>query len=354
VGPDDQRIVEAADLSRVLWLTRRSLWSTLSSAQKAQVSHWLLMAARQRTPADNWMLFPVLIELIVMDLDGQGAHPGLLRQAQDTFRRYHRNYYLDNGWFTDPPNGVDYYNTWGITYDLFWIHTVAGQFEPDVIVPILRESAQLTRHLIGPRGIPIMGRSICYRTAVPVPVVVDTFLDSSEVTMGSGLTALDEVWRYFVAHDALRDGALSQGYFKDDLRFLDPYSGSGSCHWGLRSLVLAFMHPAGSAFWTAPAQPLPVEQADYRLDLPKLGWIITGTRRTAEIVISIPANKAEVISPESYSWAARSWERLLRRPLRPHNHAIKYDLRRYSSTTPFPLVGAVGNEPRTTTTDLPR
>ena len=76
-------------------------------------------------------------------------------------------------------------------------------------------------------------------------MIAAEFLDPNCV---KALRALDAVWRYFLSHDALRDGALSQGYFGPDLRFLDDYSGAGSCQWGLRSLVLAFMHGAGEKF----------------------------------------------------------------------------------------------------------
>jgi len=102
-----------------------------------------------------------------------------------------------------------------------------------------------------------MGRSICYRTAVPVPLIAATLLDSGQLPVGRAVRGLDVVWRYFVANGSLRDGALTQGYFKADPRLLDPYSGTGSCQWGLRSLVLAFMHPAGDRFWSASEEPLP-------------------------------------------------------------------------------------------------
>jgi hypothetical protein len=56
-------------------------------------------------------------------------------------------------------------------------------FEPDFIVTALRQSAELTQHLISPQGIPIMGRSICYRTAVAVPLLAanDPFWNAVEV-----------------------------------------------------------------------------------------------------------------------------------------------------------------------------
>jgi hypothetical protein len=336
IEDQDQRIVEAADIARVLWLTRASLWDKLDSGQRQMIRAWLLAGAAAQTPRSNWMLFPVVINVVLASLSPEKASPELLRSAHETFADY-KQYYLDYGWFYDRPYGVDFYNTWGITYELFWIHVVDPAFEPDFIVAALEKSADLTQHLIGPGGIPIMGRSVCYRTAVPVPLVAATFLDSGKFPEGRAVRGLDVVWRYFIGNDSLRDGALTQGYFKADGRLLDLYSGTGSCHWGLRSLVLAFMHPAGDRFWAAAPQALPVEESDYRLGLAKLGWIVEGHRKTGEILITIPRNPTDVNTIDDYSWTTRVKEMLLRRFLRPSNHEIKYESRHYSSAAPFPL-----------------
>lgn len=93
-----------------------------------------------------------------------------------------------------------------------------------------------------------MGRSSCYRTAVPVPLVAASLLDADAASTGEAARALDVVWRYFIANDSVRDGALTQGYFAPDRRFLDRYLGTGSCQWGLRSLLLAYLHPSATSF----------------------------------------------------------------------------------------------------------
>jgi hypothetical protein len=336
IRDQDQRIVEAADVARVLWLTRASIWDKLDDGRKQMIRAWLLAGAGAQTPRSNWMLFPVVISVVLASLEPENASEELLQRAHQVFAGY-KQYYLDYGWFYDRPHGVDFYNVWGITYDLFWIHAVDPAFEPDFIVAALEKSAALTQHLISPQGIPIMGRSICYRTAIPVPLVAATFLDSSRFPTGRAVRGLDVVWRYFVAHDSLRDGALTQGYFGADPRLLDQYSGTGSCHWGLRSLVLAFMHPAGDRFWTAAQEPLPVEESDYRLDLSKLGWIVEGHHASGEIIVTIPRNPADVNTIDEYSWTMRAKEMFLRAPLRPGNHDIKYESRHYSSAAPYPL-----------------
>jgi hypothetical protein len=331
----DQRIVESAEIARVLWLTRESLWDKLDREDKTKILTWLRQASVAKTPPSNWMLFPVVDSLVLAKLDAAGAAEELMR-ARKRFDDY-RRYYLESGWFFDVPHGVDFYNTWTISYELFWIHTINPDFEPDFLLPALRQSAALTTHLVSPKGLPIMGRSICYRTAVPVPVIAQSLVDPTD--SGQAFRSLDVVWRYFVSHDSLRDGALSQGYFGSDLRILDAYSGAGSCQLGLRSLILAFMHPKDGPFWNAPAMPLPVETGDYSLEYPKLGWKIMGRQATGEIVIEIPRNDPGIGGLKPYTWSDRALEALLSSPHRPSNSEAKYESRRYSSAQPFVLLG---------------
>jgi hypothetical protein len=335
IRDNDQRIVEAADIARSLWLTRTVIWDGLAEEQRRMVADWLLQAARAKTPADNWMLFPVLIDLVLAQL-GAGADGQSLRTSAGVRFAAYRRLYRQSGWFTDPPNGVDFYNTWGITYELYWLARIDPAFEPAFIHAAIRDSGFLTAHLISPQGIPILGRSACYRMAVPVPVLAADLLDRSANGGAQALRALDAVWRHFLARDGVRDGALTQGYEGTDLRFLENYSGPGSCQWGLRSLVLAFAHAPGDRFWEGPETGLPVEMADFRLEYPELGWRVTGRVDSGEITIEVLHNEAGLNRPEAYSPIDRLLEMVLRRPFRPGNHEVKYESRLYSSAHPYP------------------
>lgn len=336
IGANNQRIVEAADIARTLWLTKAIVWDELGESEKQMVLKWLLQASVAATPPDNWMLFPVLVDLVVSKLDANSGETILLARAHTQFAAY-RNLYLEQGWFNDPPNGVDYYNAWGITYELFWLAQIDPEFETRFIATAIDESAALTEHLLSPHGLPIMGRSVCYRTAVPVPVLAAQLLGGADAAAGHGLRALDTVWRYFIAHDGVRDGALTQGFQGPDPRFLDSYSGPGSCQWGLRSLILAFEHGAGDRFWTEAQAPLPVEVSDYQLDYPKLGWRVRGQVTNAEVTIEVLHNSSDRYRPDAYTTSDRILETILRRPVRPSNHDVKYESRIYSSARPFPL-----------------
>jgi hypothetical protein len=333
----DQRVVEAVDVARILWLTRAEIWDRWPAHIRANASRWLDGVNQVELRDGVWSLFPIVVNLVLADLDTAAAERGLVDGAREAFAAYKADYYLESGWFADDPRGVDFYNAWGISYELYWIHRIAPDFDAGFITGALAESGWLTGHLISPTGVPILGRSICYRTAVPVPVVAASLVGSDERLAGIGMRALDVVWRYFVERGGLRDGALTQGYFRSDVRIVDNYSGTGSCHWGLRSLVLAFLHGADDPFWAGQPSALAVEESDFLLELPGLGWRVIGDHASGNVVIEIPANSVESIELEPMTRPRRLEEFLTRRPQRPLNRRAKYDQARYSSARPFML-----------------
>jgi hypothetical protein len=113
IHDDDQRIVEAADIARVLWLTRDRIWFRLVEAFLKNVGY-------------------------LEEFD---------RRNFDEFKIN----YLQNGWFRDGQNDhVDYYNAWGISYDIYWIHLFDPFFDHEFVKRVLTDSGALTAHLISP------------------------------------------------------------------------------------------------------------------------------------------------------------------------------------------------------------
>jgi len=326
----DQRSVEAADVALVLWLTRDLIWSRLTRQQRDQIAAWLHPIEHREVSSNNWLLFRVLVVEVLLSL-GEQASSLASRQAYRQFKQLYRG----AGWFDDPPTGVDFYNTWAITYSLFWIDQINPGLDRQFIREALRSSATLTLHLISPEGIPIMGRSICYRMAVPCPVLIQSRLEPDSLAPGLARRALDLVWRHFVSRGGLVQGTVTQGYYRSDRRFLDRYSGPGSCQWSLRSLVLAFAHAENDPFWTASSEPLPIEWCDYKLDIPELGWIVEGRHQTAEVTVTIPANAEGTDLVEEHGRWRRIVEFVFRKPHQPHNTVAKYRRRTYSSLQPL-------------------
>jgi len=241
--------------------------------------------------------------------------------------------YLGRGWFQDGAE-LDYYNAWAFHYALYWLGRLDPELDGEFIQTARREFVVFYRHLITPRGLPMLGRSICYRTAAPVPLIADALSVPRTIEPGEALRALDAVWRYFVEHGAVADGSLSQGYCGTDLRILDRYSGPASCLWGLRSLILALSQPDESPFWTADMRPLPIEISDYSLDDAVAGWRVEG--RHADLAVTIHrAGETPSVRLTPMHWYYRLAEYLLERPFRPANRKAKYAGSVYPSDPPF-------------------
>ncbi|WP_055048698.1 DUF2264 domain-containing protein [Devosia sp. A16] len=326
-----QILVEASDIAIALWLVRDSVWPLLRQSVQSNLLGWLRLAAIADRPTNNWLLFGATAAAVAATLEGRPV-PSL-----PGYERF-KPLYLGHGWFSDSATGrvVDYYNVWGITYQLAFLHLIQPDYDRRFLHDAVLASADLTAHLISPLGIPIMGRSVCYRTAAAAPLSVATLLDPDAARLGLARRANDCVWRYFLAHGAVRGGTLTQGYFGDDPRVLDSYSGPGSSHWGLRSVIPLLLHSPGSPYWSAPEKPLPVEVGDYRLDLPELGWVVEGEQSSGDIRIVIPLNRGNSPALERYTWRHRLGELRRRRARRPNNRPAAYDAEAYSALAPTP------------------
>ncbi|MBP2157890.1 MULTISPECIES: DUF2264 domain-containing protein [Asticcacaulis] len=330
MADDDQRMVEAADIARTVWLSRNQLWDRWSRAERERVATWLLQVnGSQIRVRNNWLLFPDVVNAALNAL-GWPAPDGY-----ENYLEFKRLHYRERGWFFDIPEGIDFYNCWGITYDLFWLRQLAPALDSRFLNDAIRQSGDLTAHLISPEGIPIMGRSVCYRTAVPVPVLAAAHLTPTGNWPGLARRALAAVWDYFVRRGVLTDGTLTMGYFGNDPRLIDGYTGPGSSHWGLRSLVLAMMFDDAAPFWNAEAESLPVERRDYKLRLPRLGWMVTGGQKSKDIVITIAGNHRRRVRLEPVTLKMLREEQARETPRRPKNHAAKYLARSYSAKCPF-------------------
>ncbi len=338
IGDWDQRVLEASDIAKVLWLTKDPIWSQLTRAEQQQISTWLSMAQGHKIPDNNWQLAPLVVDTFLSSV-------GAKSDAVDYSPYYHfKGNYLESGWYRDGAVGeIDFYNTWGISYDIFWLNRMNPELDSDFIRTTISQSAQLTAMLISPNGIPYMGRSMCYRTAIPSPVVMNTLLNDQAADVARA--AVDTTWRYFIGHQLLNSGTMSMGYFGNDQRYVNDYTGAGSCHWGLRSLVLAYMLPAESAFWSGPVGQLPIEQQSYDVSFPKLGWRVIGDQPTGHIRLLIDQNQHNQMSSlkrvmsdvkmKAKQWAFFAWPK--KRPLRDsyESHFNEYLRPEYRSDAPL-------------------
>jgi len=327
-----QSIVEAADVALTLWLARKELWDGLSAAEQARAARWLAGVNGKGIPDNNWHLFVAQVNAVLAALD-QPSDPAEMQ------RHYLRakEFYRGAGWFEDgniPGRpGFDYYNAWGFHYPLQWLKRIAPDLDSSFIDAAMAEFAADYKHFFGPSGFPIMGRSVCYRMAAPVPLVFAQVDHPLVVTPGEARRALDVTWQYFIRRGALAGGNVTQGYFKADPRLLENYSGPASCLWSLRSLIAAFSLPPDSAFWRAAPEPLPVELGDFELRLPEPDWVLIGNRSAGSIAIRTGRHHDAPL--ERYRIVDRLLELATRKPRRPKNNAAKYERSHYDSAHPF-------------------
>lgn len=328
----DQRLVEAADVALSIWFLRESVWAQLSLQEKQRIANWLARVNKCEISDNAWHVFPIIVNEVLSALGYQG-------DCKLSFAHYQRlkSFYVGNGWFSDGVKGeFDYYNAWGIHYALHWLRMINPAFDPEFLDNSMDLFVRKYKYLISVEGIPITGRSVCYRMAAPAPVIAASMRNLGDVTPGMARQALDCIWRYFIKNNAVSSGKVTQGYWQEDARLLDNYSGPASCLWSLRSLVVALYAPPDSSFWLAAPQKLPIEEGNYEFSIPEIQWSIKGNMDTGNIQIIKENNHDNVNRKMQENTIFRKvvgW--ILGRPYRPRNVYIKYKLHLYNSHKPF-------------------
>lgn len=332
----DQRIVESADIALVLWLLKDRICIELTDAQLQQALSWLSQINGKQIYGGNWLLFRIIVNAVLRDFGWEGPE----RDIADDYREF-KSFYVGEGWFTDGMGGaIDYYNVWQMQYMLFWLDRIAPSTDPDFLNGVFSEFASNYQYFIGTEGIPIFGRSCCYRLAAATPLIIMSHR-APETWSPIARRALETTWLYFIKHGALRSGGISQGYHGDDEDLLENYSGRASPFWSLRSLALAFLLPAGHEFWIRKPGLLPVEKTDYRISVGSINATVIGEKATGNITVAFNGkNKDSQNRPDPppfrrMSALRRQLQRLLKRPLRIENYEAKYQQAEYCSAKPF-------------------
>jgi hypothetical protein len=330
----DQRIVEAADIALGLWISRDHLWTTFSSQERQQIVNWLEQVMDKKLYDNNWHLFPIIIHKSLQGLGvGNKKYDKLI---EDLYHNYKQQHYISEGWFDDPPKGIDYYNAWAIHYTLFWLDQMDPLFDPIFIRKTHAEFLKFYRYFFSKNGFPAMGRSICYRMAAPAPILTGTILAPEEISPGFALRALDLTWRFFVEQNSLQKGTVTQGYFTPDLSLLDPYSGPGSCLWSLRSLIVAFYVDKFVSLWNSTPEKLPIEVADFSQVNSSIAWRIQGNKSTQTIELEMLKNQGNKFSKiKQYGIINQIKEFIAKRPFRPNNYEALYRRPSYSTAAPI-------------------
>jgi hypothetical protein len=280
-------ICEAADIALALWISKKAIWFSLSPTEQTQILDWLVQVLGKETADNNWHLFVLLTEVIVADLA-----PDKLTVEVARYQRI-KEFYVGDGCFKDGEKGeVDLYNAWAFQYSLYWINAINPKFDPEFITKVVAEYSDWFQYMFTNNGCPLFGRSLCYRMAMPVPVLAASSLGT--VSSGIAKQALLKCWEFFVAQGALSKGSPTQGVFEEDLIWLDPYSGPASAFWSTRSLVMYFFLSQKTSWQEEPLQILPAELEPVILDKLFAGIVVKAGKGSCEVQFKANQGKFHV------------------------------------------------------------
>lgn len=328
----DQRICESADLALALWLSKAWVWDHYSTSQQQQIITWFTQVNHVKTVDNNWHLFPLTVQLVVKSLTGVDE----IKHA-----RYERTkeFYGGDGWFRDGANGnYDYYNAWGFHYSLYWLDQIDPQFDAGFIRDSLKQFSDHYRYLFTASGLPLFGRSACYRLAAAAPLLatLDVCDQLPAHYLGQFKRAFSSNLRYFITHGALKRGRPTQGLYGDDARLTDNYSGPASSFWSLRALNVALYSGDRVGLWDAQESPLEIEQGDFSFSLAGPDMLVVGIQQTQEVTVIFKQEYDSQHSPytrklESQPLIKRIKQQLLGRGERPKNNLLRKGVTCYSS-----------------------
>jgi hypothetical protein len=284
VRPDEdpQAKVEAASLALILDLDRAKLWDPLDERVKERIVDYLSPVVGDPTyPRNNWCWFRICVETFLRSVGGPWSPDDV-----EADLALHDSFVREMGWLSDGDGRCfDHYVGWALhLYPTLW-QNMLGAHDLADDARRRRDFEALDRylldavHLVGADGGPLVqGRSLIYRTAAAAPFWVGALAQVPSTGPGLLRRAASGVARHFLDHGAPdRDGLYTMGWFHEWRRLAQSYSGPGSPYWaakGFLGLALDKDHPA----WTAPEQPLPVEQGDFARAIEVPGWIAVGTK----------------------------------------------------------------------------
>lgn len=279
-----QAKVECASIALALHESRPWIWDRLDDRVRGNVIDWMSAMLGTETPDNNWTWFRAVTNAFLRSVGGPWRQEDIDHAIART-----EAWYVGDGWYSDGepapgrPRNFDYYSGWAMQFYPLWYCRISGdQAEPGLLDRYrerLRRYLHDAERLIGVNGRPlIQGRSLTYRFAMLAPFWMGEIFDATPLTPGRTRRVTGAVVNHFVESGSYDDaGLLSIGWHGPFEAMRELYSGSGSPYWaskGFAGLVLPADHPV----WTAPEEPLPIETGDVSFALPKLGWVVSGTR----------------------------------------------------------------------------
>lgn len=272
----DQKIAEASDIALSLWISREAVWSAFNDKEKRQVLNWLNQCVDKRVVDNNWHLFVSIINAVLESLGGG-------ERCTKSYRRI-KEFYVGDGWFSDGMNGaVDYYNAWSFHYSLYWLDMIWDGADKGYCSEVLGLFLDKYKYFFCEYGYPVFGRSVCYRTSAACPLLISVLNGDACIDPCYVRSVFDKQLDFFIRNEAVVEGRLTQGYFQDDYRYLDQYSGPASPLWGARGLVLALMIDKSNSFWNGQKKKMYVASKGYEIEVKPLNNVLVGDSSSGHV-----------------------------------------------------------------------
>ncbi len=289
IGEVGQAKVECASIALALHESRPYVWDRLDQRVRDNVVAWMSAMLGTDTPDNNWTWFRAVTNAFLRSVGGPWRPEDIEHAIART-----EAWYVGDGWYSDgeaapgEPRNFDYYSGWAMQFYPLWYCRISGDAAEPGLLDRYRERLfrylQDAQHLIGVSrgdgaGRPlIQGRSLTYRFAMLAPFWTGVVFDATPLSHGRTRRLTGAVAGHFVDEGCYDgDGLLPIGWHGPFEPLREPYSGGGSPYWaskGFAGLVLPPDHPV----WSAPEEPLPIERHDVSFALPRLGWIVSGTK----------------------------------------------------------------------------
>ena len=276
-----QAKVEAASIALILDLTRPWIWDRLDTTTQQRVIDYLAPVVGDDTyPQTNWVWFRIVVQTFLRSVGGPWSADDI---AADLAR--HDTFVREGGWLSDgDERSYDHYVGWALhVYPILWARMSGAQELSGgrTVADVARLDRFLVDALVlvGGDGSPLVqGRSLIYRFAAAAAYWAGVVAEVPSHSPGRLRNAAEAIVGHFADHSAPdADGILTMGWHHEWRPLAQSYSGPGSPYWAVKGF-LGISLPADHPVWAAPAEPLPVVEADQLIAIASPGWVVSGTR----------------------------------------------------------------------------
>ena len=253
----DQRFVEMAALAYAMLVAPKAIWEPLDPAVRERLALWLSQINRHEVWDNNWLFFPVLVNLALRSV-GVVWDAAVMGRALDGIDAV----YEGAGWYLDGPAegpnaNKDYYNPFAFHFYGMIYACFAWRDDPERcarFVARAREFAGDFARWFSVRGESVpYGRSLTYRFAqsaffsMAALVGVRGVAEVCDAAQARSLFARNLVmWSQLPCAD--NAGVLQVGYHYPNLHMQEGYNAPGSPLWSLKAFA-ALAIPAEDPFW---------------------------------------------------------------------------------------------------------